>query len=170
MKDKNKRIFLGILMIASAIALIGFMAGQGRRPDGAGNIPATVQGQYASTADDGSARDGQTAEKIQIYLFHPTRRCSTCIAIGQYAEKTVNESFQGELASGKIEFKEINIDLPENQVLVEKFQASGSALYINSVIGGKDNIAEDADVWRLTNDEAGFKSYLKGKIDNLLGK
>lgn len=170
MKDKNKRIFVGILMIASVIALIGYMAGQARRPDGAGNILATMQGQYASTADDGNANDGQPAEKIQIYLFHPIHRCSTCIAIGQYAEKTVNESFQGELASGKIEFKEINIDLLENQALVEKFQASGSALFINSVIGGKDNIVEDTNVWRLTDDEAGFKSYLKTKIDNLLGK
>jgi len=128
------------------------------------------QSQTATMMDSGSGKTEQSADKIQIYLFYPSHRCSTCIAIGEYAEKTVNESFSNELASGKIEFREINIDLPENQVLVEKFQASGSALYINSIVDGQDNIVEDVDVWRLTGDEAGFKSYLKGKIDHLLGK
>lgn len=107
---------------------------------------------------------------VQVYLFHATQRCSTCIAIGQLAGETVNEFFQSELQEGKIEFREINIDLPENQALAEKFQASGSALYINNYRDGKDNITEDVKVWRLTNDETGFKNYLKGELNNILGK
>jgi len=110
------------------------------------------------------------SDMVQVYLFHSTRRCSTCIAIGQYAGETVNEFYQEELKNGKIEFREINIDLPENKALAEKFQASGSSLYINSIIDGKDDITEDANVWRLTGDEAKFKNYLKQKLDNLLGK
>lgn len=110
------------------------------------------------------------ADKIEVFLFHATQRCTTCIAIGRLAGETVNEYFQPEIKDGKIEFKEINIDLPENKELATKFQASGSALFINAISNGQDNIAEDVNVWRLTQNETQFKNYLKEKIDNLLSK
>lgn len=110
------------------------------------------------------------ADKVEVFLFHATQRCATCIAIGKLSEETVYEYFQPELRDGKIEFREINIDLPENKELAQKFQASGSALFINAVYNGQDNISEDTKVWRLTQDEAQFKSYLKDKINGLLDK
>ncbi|PJA01398.1 hypothetical protein COX74_02980 [bacterium (Candidatus Gribaldobacteria) CG_4_10_14_0_2_um_filter_41_16] len=61
-------------------------------------------------------------------------------------------------------------DLSENKDLARKFQASGSSLFINAIINGKDNITEDTKVWRLVSDKAQFKNYLKDKIDNLLGR
>lgn len=88
------------------------------------------------------------ADKVQVFLFHGTQRCSTCIAIGKLAGETVNERFQTEIKSDRIEFKEINIDLPENKGLAIKFQASGSALYLNAIRGNKDNIEQDTKVWR----------------------
>ncbi len=118
----------------------------------------------------GASTDKIQADKVQVFLFHATQRCTTCIAIGKLAGATVNEYFQNELQSGKIEFREINIDLPENKELAQKFRASGSALLINAIYGGQDHISEDVTVWRLTTNETQFKSYLKDKISNLLGK
>jgi len=109
-------------------------------------------------------------EKIQIFLFHATQRCRTCIAIGKLSGEMVNERFLGELSSGKIEFREINIDLPENKALAKKFRVSGSALYINTIANGEENISQDTKVWQLTNNPSDFKDYLGGKISNLLGK
>lgn len=107
---------------------------------------------------------------VQIYLFHSTQRCRTCIAIGRLAEDTINEFYQAELQEGKIEFREINIDLPENQALAKKFQASGSSLFINNYNEGKDHITENIKVWRLANNEAEFKNYFKDELDKLLRK
>jgi len=112
----------------------------------------------------------QSAEKVQVFLFHATQRCTTCIAIGRLAGETVAEYFRPETQEGKIEFREINIDLPENRELAQKFQASGSALFINAIYNGRDNISEDVTVWRLTTNETQFKSYLKNKLNNLLVK
>ncbi len=110
------------------------------------------------------------AEKVEVFLFHATQRCATCIAIGKLSRETIYEHFQPELRDGKIEFREINIDLPENKGLAQKFQAGGSALFINAIYSGQDNISEDTRVWRLTQDEAQFKGYLKDKISDLLDK
>lgn len=106
-------------------------------------------------------------DKVQVYLFHTTRRCSTCIAIGRLAGETVYEYFQPEIRDGKIEFREINIDLAENKELAQKFQASGSALMINVVRDNQDYIQEDTEVWRLTQNQDQFKQYLKDKLKNL---
>jgi len=109
-------------------------------------------------------------DKVEVFLFHSTQRCITCITIGKFAGETVAEFFQPELRDGLIEFREINIDLPENRTLAQKFQASGSSLRINVIAKGQDNISEDTTVWRLTQNKTQFKSYLKDKLDNLLGK
>ncbi len=112
----------------------------------------------------------QPADKVQVFLFHATNRCITCVTIGKFASATVEEYFQPELRDRKIEFKEINIDLPENKELAEKFKASGSALFINAIYNGEDRISEDITVWSLTKKEFQFKSYLSNKINTLLGK
>lgn len=108
------------------------------------------------------------ADKIEVFLFHTTQRCVSCINIGKFAKQTIDNNFSEELNSGKIVFREINIDLPENYQLAEKFQASGSALYVNTIRGGKDNIEQDLTVWRLVGDEGKFETYFKDKIENIL--
>lgn len=112
--------------------------------------------------------DSKRAEKIQVFLFHATQRCSSCIAIGKYTKETVEQNFPEELKSGKIEFREINIDLPENKELASKFKATGSALFVNAIINGKDNMKQDVQVWKLTSNEQKFISYLSGEIKKLL--
>ncbi|MDD4625172.1 MAG: nitrophenyl compound nitroreductase subunit ArsF family protein [Candidatus Pacebacteria bacterium] len=110
------------------------------------------------------------AEKVEVFLFHRTQRCITCTTIGKLAGKTVEERFGPEVLSGKIVFREVNIDEPQNKALAEKFQASGSSLFINATREGGDNIQEDMEVWRLTNNPAAFKNYLENKINALLDK
>lgn len=107
-------------------------------------------------------------DKIEVFLFHATQRCVSCINIGKFAKQTIDNNFSQELNSGKIVFKEINIDLPENYQLAEKFQASGSSLFVNTIRDGKDYIEQDLKVWRLVGDEGEFESYFKEKIVNIL--
>ena len=95
-----------------------------------GNKSTEAQSQNNQIAENQSKEEKQSAEKIQVFVFHATQRCYSCIAIGKLAGETVNEYFQPELRDGKIEFREINVDLPENKELAYKFQASGSSLFI----------------------------------------
>jgi hypothetical protein len=107
-------------------------------------------------------------DKIEVFLFHSTQRCISCINIGKYAKQTIDNNFSEELKSGKIVFREINIDLSENKTLAEKFQASGSALFINTIRNGKDDIGQDSTVWRLVGNETDFETYFKRKLKDIL--
>ena len=111
-----------------------------------------------------------TVSKIELFLFYATQRCPTCIRIGQLSKATVEERFPEQLKSGKIDFREINIDLPENKNLAEEFQVAGSALYINAIENGIDNIEQDIKVWSLVGNTMEFKNYLENKLNNILGK
>ena len=115
-------------------------------------------------------RESKPAEKVQVYAFHSTARCYACIIMGQYAKATVEEFFQPELRDGKIEFREINIDLPENREVAKKFKAAGSSLFLNAVIDGEDNIKEEAQAWRLLGNQKAFSDYLSEKIRSMNGE
>ncbi len=114
--------------------------------------------------------ESKPAEKVQVYVFHSTNRCYSCITMGQYLKAMLEESFQSELKSGKIEFKEINVDLPENKVVATKFQVAGTSLFINPVIDGKDNIQEEVQAWRLLGNQKNFSDYMVKKIRALIGE
>lgn len=158
----QKKIIISIIGVA-LIGTIFFIARNG-------NKPTEAQSQNNQAIENQSKTEKQKADKVEVFVFHATHRCYSCVTIGKYAGETVTEFFQPELRDGKIEFREINIDLPENKELARKFQASGSSLFINAIYDDKDHITEDTIVWRLISSEAQFKSYLKDKISNLLGK
>ncbi len=68
-----------------------------------------------------------TIEKVQVYYFHGTRRCATCKAVGQVSQELVENKYGD---NDKVEFIEIDYDVPGNEELVEKFEVISSGLYV----------------------------------------
>jgi disulfide oxidoreductase YuzD len=158
----NKKIIIiivGIIIVGATLFVIT-----------KNNRPIATQNQNNQVTENQDREEKQKAEKVEVFVFHSTHRCASCVTMGKYAGETINEYFQPELRNGKIEFREINVDLPENKELASKFKAVGSSLFINAISDGKDNITEDIKVWQLIFNEAQFKSYLKDKLNKLLGK
>lgn len=79
-----------------------------------------------------TADDSTKTENLEVYYFHGTRRCVTCIAVGEVSSELVKSKYEN---NENVKFIEINIDEPGYEELVEKFQVSGSGLY---VFNGKD--------------------------------
>ncbi|HUV46584.1 MAG TPA: nitrophenyl compound nitroreductase subunit ArsF family protein [Candidatus Bathyarchaeia archaeon] len=129
------------------------------------SIPPQTEDNFSSTNEKTTP-----ADKIEVVHFHGTQQCWTCITVGKYTLKAIKEKFPDEYGSGRITFKDINVELKENQEIVIKYQAMGSSLYINAIRGNKDDITNDLTVWRLVNNENQFISYFEGKLKSLLGK
>lgn len=110
------------------------------------------------------------ADNIEVIHFHGTQQCWSCITVGEYALKTIQEKFPEEYANGTIIYKDINGELPENKDIVIKYQAAGSSLFVNAIMNEKNNIEEDTTVWRLVNDEIQFINYFEDKLKKLLNK
>ncbi len=110
-----------------------------------------------------------TASKIEVLDFHSTHRCMTCNAIEKNTKYTLNTYFSQELKEDKITFQAINVDEKENEKIAEKFQASGTSLFLNVIKNGKEtqiNLTEFA--FMKGNDQEAFSKELKAKIDTEL--
>lgn len=163
----NKKII--IVSLLAIITLLGLsVLGKGNKTEK--TVIRTNQSVSSSVTSTPSAVKIIPADKIEVVHFHGTHQCWSCITVGKYALKTIQGKFPDEYASGKIAFKEINIELTENQEIVNRYQAKGSSLYVSAIRGGKDDIADDTTVWRLVNDEVQYTNYFENKLKTLLGK
>jgi hypothetical protein len=112
--------------------------------------------------------ENSTVERIEILHFHPTRQCSSCIAIGAFAEETVTTYFSPELESGKIVFAHINVENPENRDIVERYEPTHSSLFIGVYDNEGFHKEEDLLVWYKLDNETDFKNHLKSLIEQRL--
>ncbi len=122
-------------------------------------------------AQNEELKNSKSTSRIEVIDFHSTNRCMTCRAIEANTEFTLNEYFADELKSGKITFEDINIDEKENYAMAEKFEASGTSLFLNVIEDGKEtqiNLTNFA--FRKGKNKEDFSKELKKKIDDLLVK
>jgi hypothetical protein len=146
----NKKIYIGIGIAIFVLLLVIF-------------LPKYFTEDVV--ASEGS-KISSDIEKVEIYHFHATRQCYTCKTVGAFSEETVNTYFSNELKSGKLVFASINIDLPENKALADKYEAKGSSLLIGVYEkDGSFSKQEDTNVWYKINNKTDFMGYLKGVIE-----
>ena len=122
----------------------------------------------ASNGSVAGSTSSVEVDKIQVVHFHATQQCYSCITVGKYAKETLTERFADEYESGVVEFLDVNVELPENAEIVERFGAAGSSLYINVVRKGEDSISEDVMVWRLISDKEEYLDYFESKLRDYL--
>ena len=109
--------------------------------------------------------------KIEVIDFYGTHRCVTCEAIEANTKYTVEHYYPTEQKEGKVEFKTVNVDKEENYNMAERFEATGTALFINVIKGGKETHIDLTNfAFAKGNDKEVFSQELKAKIDNELTK
>ncbi len=111
----------------------------------------------------------QPGGKIEVIDFHSTHRCKTCLKIEDNTTKLLKQEFSDEMKKGLITFQTINVDEEENAKIAERFEAAGTALFLNVIKDGKEHHID------LTNfafmkafDEEEFANELKQKIEEQL--
>lgn len=109
-----------------------------------------------------------SVEKVEIIHFHGTHQCSSCIAVGDLADETVETYFKAELLTGKVTFQHINGELPENKALVEKYGVTSASLWIG--VYDKDGFhkEQNMNVWYKISNKEEYMVYLSGIIDKRL--
>ena len=112
--------------------------------------------------------NGQSAKKvnannssistIQVIQFHSEHRCVTCNLI----EKLTRETLQKYPA---ISFTLINVDNKKNEKMAEKFEATGTALFLyNSKTGAKKDLTDFAFMNAKSNEKK-YKAGLEKEIN-----
>lgn len=104
-----------------------------------------------------------TFEKVEVYYFHNTRRCATCMAVESVTKSSLEELYPEQLKSGEIAFVSLDIEDDANKALAKEFNVSGQTLLILKE-GTKKDLTNDAFMYARSNPEK-----LKEKIHKAIG-
>ena len=124
---------------------------------------------FTGNAQGKSIENSVNKNTIEVIDFYTTNRCVTCKSIESNTKYTLDTYFADEVKSGKITFSVVNIDEKENEKLAEKFEASGTSLFLNVIKNGKEkqiDLTEFAFMNGKKQDT--FSKELKTRIDNEL--
>ena len=102
-----------------------------------------------------------SAEKVEVYYFHFTRRCATCNAVENVSKEAV-----AKLYGDKVSFTGYNLEDEAGKTKGDELEVSGQTLLI--VAGNtKINITNEGFMNARSNPDK-LKAIIKEKIDPLL--
>jgi hypothetical protein len=103
---------------------------------------------------------------IEVYYFHMTTRCVTCLTVEAEARKNIEMLYTDQVKTGKISFTALNLEETTGKAVGDKLGVSGQTLLI---IKGdqKINITSEGFLYAVLKPDK-FKEIIKEKIDPLL--
>jgi hypothetical protein len=105
-------------------------------------------------------RDGVT-----VYYFHGKMRCPTCQSIEAYAHEAVSSAFANELKDGRIEWKVVDFEQPENEHFAKDFELAVSSVVLVETRGGaRKNWKNLPEVWELVGDKPAFIAFVQKEV------
>lgn len=107
--------------------------------------------------------------RIIVYYFHGTYRCPSCTKIEKWSYEAIKHSFLKALKEGRLLWKPVNVDKPENRHFVKEYSLFTKSLIITEVKGEKQTKWKNLDkVWRLLRDQENFSAYVTQEVKNYM--
>jgi hypothetical protein len=112
-----------------------------------------------------------TEQKVVAYYFYTTQRCASCYKIETYSHEAIEKGFADAIKSGKLEWKMLNTDLPENKRFIEDYSLFTKSLVLVKEENGKQTSWKNCNkVWELLNNKEAFESYVQKEVRSYLGQ
>jgi hypothetical protein len=106
---------------------------------------------------------------VSVTYFHTTARCPTCHKIEELSNDTIRFNFEDELKTGKVVWRVINVDEPENEHYIQDYQLYSKHLIVSEIKDGKEVRWKNLEkIWTLVRDEEKFEEYVKTEINDWL--
>ena len=103
-------------------------------------------------------------EIIEVYYFHYSRRCATCVAVEEETQRILKELYPEKMENNEITFLSVDMDEKEGKELAKKMRVSGQSLLF--IQGYKQiNLTSDAFLYANSNPDK-----LKEKIEKTILK
>lgn len=160
------RLLVGFVLLSFAlIAFRSVRATRNWRP------PSTVQ---AATPEATVLRTDRTAEqgsKVIAYYFHVNVRCTTCRTIESYSKEVIHARFAKELATGQLEWRLVNVQLPENRHFIQDYQLfTKSLVLVRTQNGQQKEYKVLNNTWELVGDKSAMQTYVEKEVRSFLRK
>ena len=103
--------------------------------------------------------------RVVATYFHNTTRCYTCRTIEERALETIETVFAAELASGRLVWRVLNMELRENEHYAYEYDLTSPSLVLAEMDGDREVRFKVLDaVWRLVHAKVQFASYIETEV------
>lgn len=163
----KKMLFLPIILAVGFLGL-SFISGCGS-PEGSGASVLTEAGD-ASGIESSPVASSVSDSGVVAYYFHGNYRCASCRAIESYTKEALELYFSDEIASGKLEFRAVNVEEKGNEHFVQDYKLYTKSVVLSRVVDGKEVDYKNLEgVWQLLNNRQRFFDYVRKETDVFLG-
>ena len=170
---KATTIVTGILTLLAGLSAVYLIAKDA--PNNGGTPEQTdsrtdVAGSSRETNAGTTQSDTGPVDKVLVYYFHGTVRCATCRNIEAYAEEAIRTSFPDDLASGKMVWRALNTDEPENAHFLQDYQLVTSSLVLVGLDNNVQRRWKNLDkVWQYVDFKPQFNEYVVESTREFMG-
>jgi len=127
--------------------------------------PAAAEEQKPKQAEVAPAEATVVPDKVIVYYFHGDFRCPTCTKMEALADKTIKERFAAELASGKLEWKVINVDQADNRHFTQDYNLYTKSLIISAIKDGAQVKWKNCEkTWEHVRNPPEYEDYVTDEI------
>ena len=164
-----------VILLIFVAASVAYLVVSEARPKTATTDPATRgadQSQpVASESLQATAKPANERRSpvLVAYYFHGTSRCPTCLKMEKYAREAIEETFDSDIQSGRVQWQAVNYDESANEHFVKDYGLVASSLVIVSGEAVASGARRKLDrIWDLIGDEQAFKNYVIDEVKNML--
>ncbi|RKY30472.1 MAG: hypothetical protein DRP74_07015 [Candidatus Omnitrophota bacterium] len=112
------------------------------------------------------AIEDKPRDKVIAYYFHGSFRCFTCTNMEKYSREAIEANFKDDLASGRLEFKAINVEERGNEHFVEDYKLYTKSLILSLIKDGKEVKSKNLDkIWQFARNKQKSIDYVNGEIN-----
>ncbi len=130
--------------------------------------PAAVPAQTPASGEAPAVAQ-KPAHQIVATYFHGDVRCATCKKLEADAKAAIEQAFSAELADGRLAFKTVNVDRPENAHFNEDYKLVTRSLVLTEEVDGKvvrwTNLEK---IWQLVRNETAYREYVVSSVRSYL--
>lgn len=93
-------------------------------------VCSTIFAAFPVMAQEEEQNAVQESERIEMYYFHFSRRCATCLAVEKESQAALESLYPEQVENGTVSFTSVNLDEEENEALAEKLGVTGQTLLL----------------------------------------
>jgi hypothetical protein len=111
------------------------------------------------------AGEGAKGAHVVAYYFHGSFRCPTCHKLEQYSKEAIETNFNDAIASGRLEYKVVNVEDKGNEHYVNDYQLYTKSLILSLVKDDKEMKWVNLDkIWEYVRNKEKFVDYVKNGV------
>ncbi len=110
-----------------------------------------------------------TSDKVPaefiVYYFHNEFRCQTCLALESEADIAIRKHFATELESGRLAWRTINMQNPENEHFPAHYSLDGPSLVLVEWGDGEEAQWKNLErIWELIGTPGEYHEYVRSEL------